>query len=138
MTSSFEIALGEYGIKERRGGENPEILKYFREIGHPDIIEDEVSWCSAFVNWCILKSGLQPTGSLAAKSWLTWGEKITEPQIGDIVIFNRGEIGSWQGHVGFFVRLDKDGIWVLGGNQADQVNISWYPISKLAGYRRII
>ena len=38
---AFEIALSQYGIKERQGGENYEILKYFREIGFPEIKEEE-------------------------------------------------------------------------------------------------
>ena len=83
---AFEIALGEYGHKERRG-ENPEILKYFHEIGYTDIKEDEIPWCSAFVNWCVMKAGLPITKNLAAKSWLGWGKKVMVPEIGDIAVF---------------------------------------------------
>ena len=133
--SAFEIALGEYGTKERKGGENPEIIKYFSEIGFPEIKEDEVPWCSAFVNWCVMKAGLPITKNLAARSWLGWGEKVTLPEIGDLAVFRRGTAG-WQGHVGFYVKNDGFYVWVLGGNQSDEVCISRYAGTDLLGYRR--
>jgi len=133
--TAFEIALGEYGTKERRGGENPEIIKYFREIGFPEIKEDEVPWCSAFVNWCVMKAGLPITKNLAARSWLGWGKRVKVPEIGDLAIFRRGTAG-WQGHVGFYIKNDGYYVWVLGGNQSDEVCISRYSGTDLLGYRR--
>ncbi len=132
---AFEIALGQYGIKERQGGENSEILKYFREIGFPEIKEDEVPWCSAFVNWCVMKAGLPITKNLAARSWLGWGTKQMVPEIGDIAVFRRGTTG-WQGHVAFYVKNDGMYVWVLGGNQSDEVRISRYLGTDLLSYRR--
>lgn len=132
---AWEIALSQYGEKERRGGENSVILKYFSEIGFPEIKEDEVPWCSAFVNWCVMKAGLPITKNLAARSWLGWGKKVMVPEIGDIAVFKRGTSG-WQGHVGFYVKNDGFYVWVLGGNQSDEVRISKYPGTELLGYRR--
>jgi len=132
---AWEIALSQYGEKERRGGENNVILKYFSEIGFPEIKEDEVPWCSAFVNWCVMKAGLPITKNLAARSWLGWGKKVMVPEIGDIAVFRRGTTG-WQGHVGFYVKNDGFYVWVLGGNQSDEVRISKYPGTELLGYRR--
>ena len=132
---AFEIALSQYGIKERQGGENYEILKYFREIGFPEIKEDEVPWCSAFMNWCMMKAGLPITKNLAARSWLGWGTKVMVPEIGDIAVFRRGTTG-WQGHVGFYIKNDGAYVWVLGGNQSDEVKISRYLGMDLLSYRR--
>ena len=132
---AFEIALSQYGIKERQGGENYEILKYFREIGFPEIKEDEVPWCSAFMNWCMMKAGLPITKNLAARSWLGWGMKVMVPEIGDIAVFRRGTTG-WQGHVGFYIQNDGAYVWVLGGNQSDEVKISRYLGMDLLSYRR--
>lgn len=132
----FEIALTQYGIKEFQGKRhNPEVVKYFQECGF-NIDDDEVSWCSAFMCWCHLKAGLPHTASLAARSWLGYGERVTEPKLGDIVVFWRVEPRGWQGHVGFFVRKDEGRIWVLGGNQINQVCIDDYNESQLLGYRR--
>lgn len=130
-------ALREYGTKELTGPEhNPEVLKYFAECGFDTVKDDETSWCSAFMCWCHLKAGLSHTKSLAARSWLGWGERVTEPKLGDIVVFWRVEPRGWQGHVGFFVRKDEGRIWVLGGNQGNQVCIEDYSATQLLGYRR--
>ncbi|MCB1713295.1 MAG: hypothetical protein KDH96_12745, partial [Candidatus Riesia sp.] len=65
------------------------------------------------------------------------GTPVTEPKIGDIVVFWRGTRDGWQGHVAFYIREDADGIFVLGGNQSNQVCIAEYPKNQLLGYRRI-
>jgi len=139
--TAFEIALNQYGHREWDGlKNNPEILKYSRECGFSatDVPSDEVSWCSAFMCWCQMKAGYQHTNSLAARSWMDWGSLVTEPQIGDVTIFWRVKPNGWQGHVGFYIRRNNTRIWVLGGNQGNQVCISDYPASQLLGYRRAI
>ena len=131
------IALKEYGTKETEGPDNnPEVLKYFHEAGFFEIDDESVSWCSAFVNWCQLKAGRGGTASLAARSWLHWGEKVMYPQLGDIAVFWRVSPTSWQGHVGFYIKHNGTNVWVLGGNQSNQVNILPYAGNQLLGYRR--
>lgn len=131
------IALQEYGTKEFLGiKHNPEVLKYFHQSGFPQIDNDETSWCSAFVNWCQIKAERHGTNSLAARSWMSWGEKVMEPKLGDIAVLWRVSPESWQGHVGFYIKHDGTGLWVLGGNQSNMVNILKYPGTQLLGYRR--
>ena len=130
-------ALKEYGITELPGAENhSRILEYMSEAGF-DFINEETSWCSIFINWCAIKAGLQRSGKATARSWLNVGEIITDPQLGDIVIFWRGHPDSWKGHVGLFISRVDDSIYCLGGNQSNQVNISAYPADRLLGYRRL-
>ena len=78
------------------------------------------------------------TGKLDAKSWLDLGMETNDPQLGDVVIFWREDKKSRKGHVGFFINRIGDEIFVLGGNQDNQVNISSYVASSLLGYRVII
>jgi hypothetical protein len=53
----YELACKHYGLKEIRGEEhNPVILKFFKEIGHSWVQDDETAWCAAFVNYCCLKT----------------------------------------------------------------------------------
>lgn len=136
----FEIALTQFGIKELPGTtvNNPNILYYFHVIGHKWVQDDETSWCSAFVNYCHKICGYEYSGKLDARSWLGVGEVIKEPEVGDVVIFWREDEKSWKGHVGFYIGEDnKSGdIYVLGGNQSNEVNISPYSKRKLLGYRR--
>jgi len=135
----IETALSQYGIKEIAGNtDNPEVLKYFDAMGLPGHkLHDETSWCSAFVNWVALQTGKPASGKLTARSWLNTGTPVYQPAMGDVVILWRESPSSWKGHVGFFIRQTDRHIYILGGNQSNQVKISAYPISRLLGYRRI-
>ena len=117
---------------------NPKVLQMYVDAGHPEIRNDEVPWCAAFVGSVLARLGLKNTGSLLAKSYLKWGKKIAlaDAMPGDIVIFHRGT-KSWQGHVGFIDSIEKGVINTLGGNQRNQVNVQGYSTKKLAGIRRV-
>ena len=122
-------------VSEVRGGENPRIIEYHASTTLK-ATEDEVAWCSAFVNWCLLQAKFEGTNSAAARSWLNWGNAVDDLVPGDIVIFWRGSPDSWQGHVGFFLEKHQHTISVLGGNQGNSVSVKDYPISRLLGARR--
>lgn len=129
----LKIAESQRGQKEIRGGENPKIIEYHDSCTlHAK--EDEIPWCSAFVNWCMQKCGFKGTRSAAAKSWLQWGRELadTEYQPGAIVVFD------WQngsGHVGFMYDWDENGVTVLGGNQSDTVNETRFKWDNVVGVR---
>ena len=138
MKTPYELAKDEVGTKEIVGDRhNPVVLGYFADAGHPEIVDDETAWCAAFMGAMLKRSGLKNTGSLAARSYMKWGSPIalSEAMPGDIVVFQRGD-SAWQGHVGFYVKHDDYDVWVLGGNQANAVNVSKYRVSKLLGVRR--
>jgi uncharacterized protein (TIGR02594 family) len=138
MTDLLKVALSEYGVKEISGDKhNPEVLKYFHDIGHEWVKDDEMAWCAAFVNWCCLKAGYENTGSLSARSFLEIGKTTINPKIGNLVIFWRESIDSIYGHVGIFIREENGLIYTLGGNQSNQVKISVYPIDQLLGFRKL-
>ncbi|MEP0263803.1 TIGR02594 family protein [Dokdonia sp.] len=140
MIKHMQYAFSQYGIKEKKGiKNNPEVIKYFKELGYTSKqLKDETAWCSAFVNWVLKMSDAPYTGKLDARSWLEIGMETKSPQLGDVVVFWRESKKSWKGHVGFYINQVGDEIFVLGGNQDDQVNISSYPVSRLLGYRVII
>jgi len=128
------IALQEMGVKEYAGAaDNPRIIEYLSSttLGPADRSNDETPWCSAFVNWCVVKAGYEGTDSAWARSWLTWGKELETPRRGCVTIFSRN-VG---GHVAFFIGEGSSGIDVLGGNQSDAVKISTYAHSRLLGYR---
>lgn len=136
----YEIARSLIGQLEVPGPKsNPVILQMFRDVGH-DWVEDDslTAWCAAFVGACIERAGLRSTRKLNARSYLDWGVPIDldDAQEGDVVIFTRGDPSGWQGHVGFFVRAVGASIEVLGGNQADAVNVKRYSKARLLGVRR--
>lgn len=127
LPKPFIVALNEVGIKEFEGEHhNPRIVEYHQSCDLK-AKSDEIAWCSAFVNWCFMKSGMENrTKSAAAISWRNWGELTDEPKVGDIAVFRR--VGSsWRGHVGFFVAEDEHRVLILGGNQGNKVSFQWYP-----------
>lgn len=131
----FEIAENEVGTKEVKGGENPRILAYHASTTLK-AREDEIPWCSSFVNWCITQAGLKGTNSAAAISWLNYGVS-TEPKEGAITIIRQKKKGPDQAtgsssgnHVGFLVKTEGIRIYLLGGNQSDQVKISGFNLAS--------
>ena len=138
MKKLLKIAFSQYGIKEIIGEKhNPEVVKYFKEIGFKFINDDETPWCSAFMNWVALKSGLQRSEKLDARSWLLVGNKILPPAIGDVCVFWRNKKDGWRGHVGIYINETDDYINVLGGNQGNEVCIKEYPKKRLLSYIRL-
>jgi uncharacterized protein (TIGR02594 family) len=127
------------GLEEIVGSRHEaKILQFFAEAGHSYVRDDETPWCSAMVGACLARAGEANTGSLAARSYETYGQSIVEENasVGDIAVFWRGSPTSWQGHVAFFLRFLDDKVEVLGGNQANKVSITTYPRSRLVAIRR--
>lgn len=139
MTPSLiEIALKEYGKSDFSGASsNPEIVKYFHEIGASWVANDDTAWCAAFVQWVLKQAKKQYSSALNARSFLKYGIPVLNPEVGDIVIFWRIAENSVYGHVAFFIREDVNNVWVLGGNQGDRVCIAAYPKARLLGYRHV-
>lgn len=144
MTTLLQIALSQYGQKEIEGeSDNQTIVGYAKEAGHNWVNDDETPWCSIFMDWCAMKAGMERTHKANARSWLEVGEDVKEPKTGDIVILKRGN-NTWSGHVGIYIAhlTIESGrrtgfIYVLGGNQSNQVKISLYDSIQVLGYRRL-
>jgi len=138
--SILKVAFSQLGEKEILGDQhNDQILKYASESGILGIGTDEIPWCSNFVNWCAMKANLPKSGKPNARSWLKIGNKVTHPIPGDIVIFWRGSIDSWQGHVAIFLGFNQSGTKVhcLGGNQGNAVSVDQYSSNRILGYRKL-
>ena len=132
------IALKEYAEHDIVGIENnARVLSYFKEIGQKWVTNDDTAWCAAFVNWVLKQANLPMTGLLNARSFLTYGVSTKTPEIGDIVILWRIKKDSPYGHVGFFIKESKEGIYILGGNQNDSVNISLFNKTQVLDFRKL-
>lgn len=139
MKNIIEIATKEIEVKAVDGsGNNPRILQYAQDTGFEKYKSDERHWCSLFLNWCAEQAGLERSYSLGARSWLRVGVSVKNPEPGDIAVFWRKDIKSWEGHVAIFTGYSKNGrIYCLGGNQGRQVSISARKEDKLLGFRRL-
>jgi len=130
------IAIKELGVSEVKGNlHNPKILEYHKTTTLA-AKQDEVSWCSSFVNWVMKQAGIKGTGLANAQSWLKWGVGIDVPIYGSIVVLKRGK-EPWMGHVGFLVYDSKERMMILGGNQGDKVSIAPFSKKDLLGIRLI-
>lgn len=89
-------------------------------------------WCAAFVNGILKRNGKKTTNSNAAASFRNYGKKVTKPVKGDIVVF-KGHVGIF---VGFVTKNGKRYVAVLGGNQSNRVQVSYYPAKRVVSYRR--
>ena len=102
-----------------------------------------IEWCAAYAN-AILEESQIPSNKdhkypLTARAFLDWGKSVDKPEMGDIVVFPRGNQG-WQGHVGFYVKEQTiDGVlyyYILGGNQNNSVTVKLFRADRALGIRR--
>lgn len=134
-----------YGLSEIPGEvDNQTIVDWFKELGHPEIKDDETAWCSLTINIMAKRLNLPYSNKLDARSWMDIGKFILEPKLGHITVFWRGERnGGWQGHVGLFAgyNSDKTQIYTLGGNQGNMISLRAYPVNSanfgLLGFREL-
>ncbi len=131
------------GVQEIVGpADNPRIIEYHAATSGK-FEDDEVPWCSSFVNWCMDQSGVSRTNSARARSWLAWGKSITHPPVGAVTILQRGagpqpgaDVIKAPGHVGFYVGdASPKEILLLAGNQGDAVNVRVFPRAAVLGFR---
>ena len=128
-------ALDHINIHEVQGAESHPVIKsFYRDVGHAHIEHDEIPWCAAFVGSVLERSKIPSTKSLLARSYLKWGHALKTLQFGAIAVFKRGN-NRQQGHVGFVMGFDRASIFLLGGNQSNQVNVKAYKRSDLLDVR---
>lgn len=156
----MRVAKAAIGTAEIPGAKhNPTVLGYLQRFA-AWVRDDETPWCAAFVGWCLEEAGYISARSLAARSYLKWGEaaqsdglvnplaRASAPRMpyGTIVVMERPG-SSWAGHVGFYVGPMDMGrnpflmaargphIYVLGGNQDNRVCVRAFELSRVIGWR---
>ena len=134
-TSPAEFAKAYLGQTE--AANHATLTKFIQQVnpGMDDV--RKTAWCAGFVNAVLREAGQETTRSLKARDFMNWGEAVSDPQEGDLVVLWRESRDSWKGHVGFFAGYDDNGdIKVLGGNQGNSVSIKSYSTNRLLGFRR--
>lgn len=132
----LNVAKKYLGTQEIVGPQhNPTVVKMYSDVGFPNIHDDETAWCAAFVGSVLKEDGQPYLRSLSARSYLSYGTNLSDPREGCIVVFWRGSPNGWMGHVGFVNRFDEDHLYVIGGNQNNQVNETRFPKTQVLAYR---
>jgi uncharacterized protein (TIGR02594 family) len=89
-------------------------------------------WCARFMNMVLEKSGRRGTGSNMAKSFASYGRRVSGPQVGAIAVMSRGRGG---GHVGIVSGVDRSGNpIIISGNHNRKVGESVYPRGRIYAY----
>ena len=84
------------------------------------------------MNFVLERSGKTGTGSDMAKSFASYGHRVSGPQIGAIAVMTRGPRG---GHVGVVSGVDADGNpIVISGNHNRTVAEAVYPRGRVYAY----
>ncbi len=134
-------ARRQVGVREIKGPRHePRIIAWARRAARYlgiAVNDDETPWCGTFAAACVMEAGLTPpTIAVRARRWASWGNPLsltaTRPPLGAIAVFER----QGGGHVGFVAEVHRDGsLGILGGNQADAVNIRRFPRARLIALR---
>ena len=76
-------------------------------------------WCAHFMNLVLERSGHRGSGSNMARSFASYGTRVSGPQVGAIAVMSRGKRG---GHVGVVSGIDANGNpIVISGNHGRRV-----------------
>jgi uncharacterized protein (TIGR02594 family) len=90
-------------------------------------------WCARFMNFVLEHAGYRGTGSDAARSFASYGQRVPGPQIGAIAVMAR----RGGGHVGVVSGIDASGNpIVVSGNNGNRVREA--PISRGRIYAYVV
>lgn len=130
----LKIARSYDGLKEIPGPRhNQTIIRWLGKLS-AWWRDDETPWCGVFVAHCMQESNLPyPKFYMRAKVWADYGSLLRRDRLapGAILVFDR----AGGGHVGFYVGEDAGHYFVLGGNQANAVNVMKLGKSRLVASR---
>jgi uncharacterized protein (TIGR02594 family) len=89
-------------------------------------------WCARFMNFVLERTGHRGTGSDMARSFASYGHRVSGPQVGAIAVLTRGANG---GHVGVVSGVDSGGNpIIISGNHNKRVAEAVYPRGRIIAY----
>ena len=113
---ALEVAIKEIGNGEIGGNNSGEHIARYKGIPDDGDPDDDGAWCASFISYCCrvaadsLGIDLPFKTSHGAKALYKYiseaGSKVALPQPGDIVCWDRGKPGSWQGHIGIVEKYE--------------------------------
>ena len=89
-------------------------------------------WCAYFMNLVEKKAGRAGTGSGMARSYASYGRRVSDPRPGDIAVMRR----KGGGHVGYVLSVSGSKVTLISGNYGKKVGIGSYPRSRVVAFVR--
>jgi uncharacterized protein (TIGR02594 family) len=88
-------------------------------------------WCARFMNFVLQRTGHKGTGSDLARSFASYGQRVSGPQVGAIAVMAR----KGGGHVGVVSGFDNSGNpIIISGNHGHRVAEAVYARSRIYAY----
>jgi uncharacterized protein (TIGR02594 family) len=89
-------------------------------------------WCARFMNFVLKRAGYSGTSSDMARSFASYGHRISGPRVGAIAVMSRGRRG---GHVGVVSGIDAKGNpIIISGNHGHRVAEATYSRGRIYAY----
>ena len=129
--AALEIAIENIGNGEEGGNNSGGFVEMLHGKNYDGDPDDDGSWCAAFISHCFeIACGrlgvLMPfkRSGGAKRLYRNIGdagefinsEFIEEPRPGDVVCWDRGVKGSWQGHIGIVEKCENGILYTVEGN----------------------
>jgi uncharacterized protein (TIGR02594 family) len=117
--ASFPSSAASSGMAASNGfGSSNVVAEARRYIGEGNPTSRATLWCARFMNMVLQHLGYRGTGSDAASSFASYGQRVSGPQIGAIAVMAR----RGGGHVGVVSGIDAQGNPILvSGNSRNRV-----------------
>ena len=129
----LDVAKKLIGTQEYATGNNPAILQWASLIGlDKTYTADSIPWCGLTTAYIMAQSGFEPVKEpLWALNWAKFGEQLSEPAYGCVIVYKRAA----GGHVGLYLGEDANYYYTLGGNQSNQVCVKGEARSRAVAFR---
>lgn len=121
---------GETGPAGLFGGDGSIVAEARRWLGTNPTGRSRL-WCARFMNFVLERTGHRGTGSDLARSFASYGQRVSAPQVGAIAVMSR----RGGGHVGVVSGFDAKGNpIIISGNHGHRVAESTYPRGRVYAY----
>lgn len=119
----LEVAISQLGRGEQGGNNSGTWVEMYHGKTFDGDDDDDGAWCAAFVSWCceqVYGDEMPFRRSGGAKRLFRQiggsGSFIDIPDAGDVVCWDRGKPGSWQGHIGIVEKYENGILYTIEGN----------------------
>lgn len=129
--AAIKPAMPAFGGGFAAGG-NPHWISVAQQYKGTNPTGRRSLWCADFLNLVLQKSGMKGTSSSMAKSFASYGTRISGPKVGAIAVVARGKSA---GHVGIVTGIDGSGNPILiSGNHNNTVAEASYSRGRIIAY----
>lgn len=119
------LASGTYSGVAMSGGSGSYLVSEARRYIGGNPTGRGSLWCARFMNMVLQHAGYRGTGSDMARSFASYGQRVSGPQVGAIAVMGR----RGGGHVGIITGIDAQGNPIMiSGNNGNRVREA--PVSR--------